>query len=67
MNKLSLDVEQYAKHDQFLSGVQHLPIQSFPSPRLVTVTSLKSSVCPNNCSKLEGERDGFILFTCILA
>ena len=39
-------LEQDMTQGQFLSGVQQVWIQSFPSTRLVTLPRLKNQVCP---------------------
>ena len=44
-----------------LSGALQAWIKSFPSPRLVAIPRLKSSVCPTIYLKLEGEQmDSFV-------
>ena len=40
---------------QFLSDVQMVWIQYFPSPRLVTIPNLKRLVCPTIYPLMEGE------------
>ena len=39
----------------FLSGVEQVSIQSFPSPRLVASPRLENTVCPTIYPWLEGE------------
>ena len=51
----------------FLSQVQQIWIQSFPSPKLVATPRLKSPVCPTIHPELMGRIVGFIPFSMVLA
>ena len=54
--------KQEVRKGQFLSGVQLVWIQRFPSLRLVTIPRLKISGFPTIYSKLMKRRNEFVLF-----